>query len=122
MNIASLHNSTSNFGSQHIRTTRDNEYIAFSQVTKKLINARKSSDRHEMIAAVNASNQLWTAIAADLMHPENDLPPSVKAGILSLAFFSIKRGGLSLLSGISVEPLIEINFRIMKGLRGDIKS
>ncbi|MEF9606117.1 flagellar biosynthesis regulator FlaF [Paracoccus sp. PXZ] len=122
MSIVLLQNSANNFGSLHIRTARDNEYLAFSQVTQRLRNASRSDDRHEMIAAANACNQLWTAIAADLMHPENSLPPDIKAGILSLALFSIKRGRLSLLGEASADPLIEINFRIMKGLRGDLKS
>lgn len=122
MKLANFQSTDTNFGSRHIRTDRDNEYFAFSQVTQKLKNATKIDDRYAMIEAVSASSQLWTVIAADLAHEENSLPPEVKAGLLSLAFFSLKQGRRILLERASAEPLIEINIRIMKGLRGDMNS
>jgi len=117
---ASFQSSEGSFGSQCIRTDRDNEYFAFLRVTQKLKNASKSDNRYAMIEAASESNQLWTIIAADLAHEENGLPLATKAGLLSLAIYSLKQGRRVISECASVEPLIEINVMIMRGLRGDV--
>ncbi|WP_188128718.1 flagellar biosynthesis regulator FlaF [Paracoccus thiocyanatus] len=111
-----------NFGSEHVRTAKDSEYRAFSHITQKLTNAGKSGDTRAMIEAAAANNELWTTLAADLAHPGNKLPPEVKAGLLSLAFFSIKQGRRILQGSSSPDALIDINVKIMKGLRGEGSS
>ncbi|WP_313349276.1 flagellar biosynthesis regulator FlaF [Paracoccus sp. (in: a-proteobacteria)] len=108
------------YGSQYIRTSRGNEYFVFSKITKKLRVAIGDSDRFATIEAVNANSQLWTIIIADLAHSENNLPADVKAGLLSLAFFSLKLGRQILTDKVSAGPLVEINISIMRGLRGDV--
>lgn len=118
MNFA-LSQNIEKFGSPHVSTARDEEYLVFSRVTRQLKDASDRNDRYAMIRAANASNQLWTAMATDLAHPENRLPPETKAGLLSLAFFSLRQGHRILLENASADPLIEVNIRIMKGLRGD---
>ncbi|ABL69718.1 flagellar biosynthesis regulator FlaF [Paracoccus denitrificans] len=111
--------STGHFRSRHVHTNRDNEYFAFSQVTQTLKRACQSGDRYLMIEAAHSSNQLWTIVATNLMHPENTLPSDIKAGLLSLAFFSLKQGHHVISSGVPADPLIEVNMRIMRGLRGE---
>ncbi|CAM3226021.1 flagellar protein FlaF [Paracoccus aminovorans] len=119
MNFAPLKNRKSEFGSQHLRTARDNEYLAFSRVTRQLQQAMISNDLRAMIEGAHANNQLWTILAADLTHPANTLPEAIKAGLLSLAIFSIKQGHRVLSENASAEALIDINLKIMKGLRGE---
>ncbi|MDQ7263701.1 flagellar biosynthesis regulator FlaF [Paracoccus sp. PS-1] len=121
MNLALSQDVKRNFGSQYIRTDRDNEYLAFSRVTQKLQKAIEDSDHPPMIEAIYANNQLWTALAADLAHPENGLPAETKAGLLSLAIFSLKQGRRVVEERLSAISLVEINLRVMKGLRGEIK-
>ncbi|MDQ7777598.1 flagellar biosynthesis regulator FlaF [Paracoccus aminovorans] len=121
MTFASLKNQSAKFGSQHIRTERDQEYLAFSRITRQLQQALNTGERRAMIQAAYANNQLWTVLAADLAQPANALPEQVKAGLLSLAIFSIKRGQKVLSENASAEPLIEINLKIMKGLRGEVQ-
>ncbi|WP_323008583.1 flagellar biosynthesis regulator FlaF [Paracoccus sp. (in: a-proteobacteria)] len=120
MKLASPKETISEYGSQYIRTSRDNEYFVFSKITKELRAAIGDSGRFAMIEAVNANSQLWTIIIADLTHSENNLPADVKAGLLSLAFFSLKLGRKILSDKVSADPLVEINISIMKGLRGDM--
>jgi len=121
VNLALSQDVKSNFGSQHIRTDRGNEYLAFSRVTQKLQKAIEDSDHPPMIEAIYANNQLWTALAADLAHPENGLPAETKAGLLSLAIFSLKQGRRVVEERLSAISLVEINLRVMKGLRGEVK-
>ena len=78
-----------------------------------------SQDRQMMISAAFSNNQLWTVLAADLAHPDNALPEQVKAGLLSLAIFSIKHGQKVLSENVPATTLVEINLKIMKGLRGE---
>lgn len=119
MIFASLKNKSAGFGSQPIRTDRDEEYSAFSRVTRHLQQAIDSQDRQMMISAAFSNNQLWTVLAADLAHPDNALPEQVKAGLLSLAIFSIKHGQKVLSENVPATTLVEINLKIMKGLRGE---
>lgn len=122
MTFASLKSPSAKFESQHIRTARDQEYLAFSRITRQLQQALETGDRHAMIQAAYANNQLWTVLAADLAEPGNALPDQTKAGLLSLAIFTIKQGQKILSDGASPESLIEINMRMMKGLRGEVQS
>lgn len=121
MNLAPLKSRKAAFGSQHLRTARDNEYLAFSRITRQLQQAMESDDPRAVIEATYANNQLWTILAADLTHPANNLSEATKAGLLSLAIFSIKQGQRVLSENASAEALIDINIKIMKGLRGEAR-
>lgn len=101
------------YGSQGIRTERDIEYDAFSQVTRML----RGPDR---IMAVCRNNELWTILAIDLAQPGNRLPAETRAGLISLAGFAIRHGQAVLNGGAGIEPLIEVNVSVMKGLRGQV--
>lgn len=76
----------------------------------------------EAVEAIHLNNQLWTALAADLAEPENGLPDEVKAGLLNLAIFSLRRGRACLSGEASTDALIDINLCVMKGLRGEVPA
>lgn len=108
------------YGSPVLRGARDTEYHVFSQVTRMLRQAPRDCISVETVAAVSKNNELWTLLATDLADPGNGCSDSMKAGLLSLAFFSI-RHGQAVLSGLgTTECLIDINMSIMKGLRGEV--
>lgn len=120
LNAVTPLSNTTGYGSHAIRTDRDNEYTIFSRVTRLLREADPDCKTAEAITAVHKNNELWTLLAADLSHPDNALPDETKAGLLSLAGFSVRHGH-SLLAGIgSIQALIDINMSIMKGLRGEV--
>lgn len=110
------------YGSHAIRTDRDNEYTVFSRVTRMLREAGPDCKTPEAIMAVHKNNELWTLLAADLSHPDNALPDEIKAGLLSLAGFSVRHGRALLGGAGSIQPLIDINMSIMKGLRGEVAA
>lgn len=120
MNPAPFRTTISGFGSDIVRTDRDNEYEAFSRVTHMLHQAQAAEGRQAEILAVDRNNQLWTILANDLALSENRMPDELRAGLLSLAFFSLRHGHRVLIGEAGVDPLIDINQRIMKGLRGDV--
>ena len=122
MNSAPFRNPRAQFGSDYVRTDRDNEYMVVSRVTRLLQNAVDSGDRLAEIRATHANNELWIALAADLASSGNALPDQLKASLISLAMFSIRHGRKVLNENASVGPLLEINMRIMKGLRGEVQE
>lgn len=68
--------------------------------------------------AVHRNNELWTLLATDLADPGNALPEATKAGLLSLAAFSLRHGHAVLAGEGATDVLIDINMAILKGLRG----
>lgn len=105
------------YGSSILRTPRDAEYEVFSRVTRMLRQAADADHGPELIAAVHKNNQLWTILAADLAGAQNGLPDEVRAGLLSLAGFSLRHGHLAMVREAKVDPLIDINMAVMRGLR-----
>lgn len=108
------------YGAPALRTERDTEYDVISRVTRMLRQANTECRDQDTILAVHKNNELWTILAADLAHPENGLPDEVKAGLLSLAMFSLRHGHAVLSGQGNTQVLIDINMSIMKGLRGEV--
>jgi flagellar biosynthesis activator protein FlaF len=104
-----------------VRTDRGTEYNAFARVTSSL----KAVDELDKAAfpalaeAVFDNQRLWALLARDLRSDGNSLPVELRANLLSLADF-VQKHSRSVLRGLeSVEPLIDINTSIMRGLRGE---
>lgn len=105
------------YGNSVVRTARDAEYEIISRVTHMLRRAVEGGPGRDRIAAVHKNNELWTILAADLASPENGLPDDVKAGLLSLAAFSLRHGHQALAGTAGIEALIDMNMALMRGLR-----
>ncbi|SMO92022.1 flagellar protein FlaF [Paracoccus laeviglucosivorans] len=106
------------YGNPALRGARDMEYDAFSRVTRMLRQSPRECTGGETIAAVAKNNDLWTLLATDLSDPRNALADETKAGLLSLALFSLRHGQRVLAGDATTDTLIEINISVMKGLRG----
>ncbi|MGA0614742.1 flagellar biosynthesis regulator FlaF [Paracoccus sp. KR1-242] len=107
------------YGSPALRGAKDMEYDAFSRVTRMLHLAPRECRSDATVVAVSRNNELWTLLATDLADPANGIEDQVKAGLISLAIFSL-RHGQSVLSGkATTDALIDINLAVMKGLRGE---
>ncbi|OCX63398.1 flagellar biosynthesis regulator FlhF [Thioclava sp. SK-1] len=105
--------------SQSIRTERDIEFDAFARITSRLRNsAAKGKDGFpELAAAVYENRKLWSIISADVSSDENGLPKALRARLYYLNKFTQQHSGKVLKQSASVDPLIEINTAIMRGLR-----
>lgn len=110
------------YGSNVVRTSRDAEYEAFSRVTRMLRQAAQDEHGPDLIAAAHKNNQLWTILAADLAGSDNGLPDALRAQLLSLASFSLRHGHLAMAGKAKVDPLIDINMAMMRGLRQEIAA
>ncbi len=66
--------------------------------------------------AIHRNTELWTAFAADLSSTTNPLDDQLKAGLISLANFSIKHGLDVLSGGADRTSLVNINRTVAAGL------
>ena len=100
-------------------SSREIEAMAFTKAALKLEDAKKSLDDYDGYASALKFNQLlWTIIQADIVDQENQLPPQIKANILSLSIFVDKQTikALADTDEKHLEVLIGINKNLAEGL------
>lgn len=107
-----------------LKSPRDLEYEVFARVTGRLQAAVAASGAQllpRLAAALHENRQLWTVLAADLAHPDNALPADLRARLFHLAEFTLRTTDAVLSGRAEAASLIEINTRVMRGLRGDVR-
>ena len=98
---------------------REIEAMAFTKAALMLDEAKGRLDDYDAYAAALKFNQLlWTIIQADIVDKENQLPPALKANILSLSIFVDKQTIKSLanVDAANLDSLININKNLAEGL------
>ncbi|NOD49216.1 flagellar biosynthesis regulator FlaF [Ruegeria sp. HKCCA6837] len=101
------------------RTPRDTEYEAISRITRRLkaATARKATDFSAFVQAVHENRRLWGVLATGVADSANALPNDLRARIFYLAEFTEQHSSRVLGDGATVEPLLEINTAVLRGLR-----
>ena len=66
--------------------------------------------------ALHKAHQLWSLLIADLMLPENALPPDLKGRLVSLGLWAQREAAARLDDGGSLTPLIEMHRDMIAGL------
>jgi flagellar protein FlaF len=103
-----------------VRTSRGTEYAAFQKVTARMIRAtRDGASMAERAIALQENRRLWTVLATDLADEANGLPDILRARLLFLAEFTLLNGSRALKDAGAMQPLIDINSAVMRGLSGD---
>jgi flagellar protein FlaF len=105
---------------QASETPRDTEYRLFVEVTRALMSAAEAdeADVQTRIAALDWNRRLWGVLANDCAQPENRLPETVRAQIISLSLWVSRHTSAVMRREESFQPLIEVNRIIMQGLGG----
>jgi flagellar protein FlaF len=100
--------------------SRDAEYRLFGQVTRALLQAAEAppDDVRGRIEALDWNRRLWSALATDCADPQNVLPESVRAQIISLSLWVGRHTSAVIRHQEDIEPLIDINRIMMQGLAG----
>ena len=101
-------------------TPREVEAMAFTKAALLLEDAKKATGNiEEYSKALRFNHLLWTIIQADLTEPDNNLPPEIKANVMSLSIFVDKQTTKALrsASGADLDVLININRNLAAGLR-----
>lgn len=99
---------------------RDAEYRLFTQVTRALMDAaaRDVSEIGARMEALDWNRRMWSALATDCAAPGNQLPPPLRASLISLSIWVGKHTSAVMRREEEIEPLVEINRMIMQGLAG----
>lgn len=103
-----------------VTTPRSVEYKVMAQITHRLRTAaQKGNDGFkELAGALNDNRRLWTIFAIDVADKNNALPDELKARILYLSEFTSQHTSKVLARKAGVQPLLEVNTAILRGLRG----
>ncbi len=101
------------------RTPRDTEYEAISKITHRLKSAaaRQKSDFGGFVQALHENRRLWSVLASGVSDSDNALPNELRARIFYLAEFTELHSSQILGNKATVEPLLEINMAVLRGLR-----
>ena len=101
-----------------IKSQKQIESEAFLNITRRLKTSQhtKSYDYSSFVEAISKNRKLWTLLCTDILHPENKLSTHIKASIFYLNEFVQSYSGRILSEDITVEPLIDINLSIIRGL------
>lgn len=103
-----------------IRSDRGSEYAAFETVTARLAKAaHPTSTMPNRAAALHDNRRLWTVLATDLASDDNALPQALRAQLFYLAEFSLLQSSAALKDATAIEPLIDINRAVMRGLANE---
>lgn len=103
-----------------VRTSRSVEAQLISQITaqmRKLSNASKQ-DFPKLISAIYDNRRMWTTMAVDVADNANGLPKQLRAQLFYLAEFTELHSQKIIRGNASVEPLIDINMAVLRGLNG----
>lgn len=102
-----------------IRDARGIEAAAFERITARLMAVSKPSMSVTARAtALHENRQLWTLLASDAVDAENGLAPGLRAQILYLYEFTQLHTRKVLRGEDEIQPLIEINTAVLRGLQG----
>ena len=105
---------------QQAENPREPEYRLFGQVTRALIEASQvdETDFQTRINALDWSRRLWGVLASDCARPDNALPESLRAQIISLSLWVGRHSSAIMRREEEFQPLIDVNRIIMQGLGG----
>lgn len=102
------------------RTTRGTEYEAVARITTRIRTAgdKGPSGFAALAQALHDNRKLWGIFAIDVADANNPLPKELKAQVLYLAEFTHHHTSKVLARQASIDPLLEVNTAILRGLRG----
>lgn len=103
------------------RTTRGTEYEVLARITHRMKSsaAQGRSGFPALAEALHDNKKLWHIFAIDVADKDNALPEELRARLFYLAEFTELHTSKVLARKASVEPLIDINTAILRGLRNE---
>lgn len=112
-------NAQQSYASQSsIKSTKDTEIEIIFQATRRLKSAHqgRGSNYAGFAFAVHNNRKLWTILATDVADTQNALPADLRARIFYLGEFVQQYSRTVLTDGAPIEPLVDVNLAILRGL------
>ncbi len=102
------------------KNLRAQEYDVILQVTRDLKRLQKNprAPFNEVAHAVHRNETLWSTIGLQVVDNDNELPDVVRANLLYLSKFVTQQSSKVLQKESSLEPLVDINVSVLRGLKG----
>jgi flagellar protein FlaF len=107
--------------SSFARSDRETEYHVIFRITRNLRKSTTSQSSllgKDAIKAIHDNRKLWTHLASSVSSERNRLPTELKAQIFFLAEFVLSHSRQVLRNQAPVDPLVDINLSILRGLSG----
>lgn len=103
-----------------VGTTRSIEYDVLARITRQLQQAAQAGPgvTGALASALHDNRRLWTIFATEVADRNNPLPRDLRARLLYLADFTQQHSSKVLLHGAPLDPLIDVNTSVMRGLAG----
>ena len=98
------------------RSNRSIEYDVIARITYRLKTAITGGSFPQLLEALHENRKLWRTLAIDVADPENGLPDALRARIFYLAEFTEHHSRRVLVERASLQPLIDVNSAIIRGL------
>lgn len=97
------------------------EYDVLARTTRRLKGAAEqgAAGFPALAEALHENKKLWNIFAFDVANPANQLPEALRARLFYLAEFTHKHTRAVIARRASVDPLIDINMAVLRGLRGE---
>jgi len=102
---------------ERAESPREIEYRLFGEVTRALMEAAGATDITVRMNALDWNRRLWSTLALDCGAEGNQLPPTLRAQIISLSLWVTRYTTEIARDNVPVQPLIDVNRSIMEGLR-----
>lgn len=101
------------------KTARERERRALEHSIELLVAAEsKGSGSRESIEALFFVQRLWGAFIEDLARPDNDLPPALKADLISIGIWILgETDNIRLEKSTNYRGIIEVSQSIAEGLQ-----
>lgn len=122
MTVSALARNAYHESARSTASPRAVERQLLSRLTTGLAVAEKNrgTDHPGYVHALSKNLEFWTVVAADVVSEQNELPVELRSQLFYLFEFT-KAHTRKIISGdeaLDVEPLIDINQNIIRGLQG----
>jgi len=95
------------------------EYDVIARITKDLRTTARDRRRFpDLVKAVHENLRLWTFFAMEVADASSPLSPDLRARLMYLAEFTRQHSSKVLFAQDTVDPLIDVNMSVLRGLRG----
>lgn len=100
------------------KSSKSMEFDVVASVTAKLRSASNDTNFAATVDALDANRRMWAVIASSVADKDNTYPDELKAQLFYLHEFTVHHTRKVLKSEATIEPLVDVNTSVLRGLKG----